>query len=61
MAERMLRGETGTAAYPYRGIETAGREVTKHAYFTRIPLEDTFWSISVTAPESEAFCIARRI
>ncbi|MCU0256570.1 MAG: PAS domain S-box protein [Vicinamibacterales bacterium] len=55
MAARMVRGETGTAIYDYH---VAGGQPTtmvqKHAYFTPIPLEDTFWSISVTAPEAEA-------
>jgi signal transduction histidine kinase/CheY-like chemotaxis protein len=60
MADRMLRGETGTAIYDYDHFEGEGTSraragtVRKHAFFTRIPLEDTFWSIIVTAPEAEA-------
>ncbi len=55
MAARMLRGESGTAIYEYHGVgPAAGTIVEKHAYFMKIPLEDSFWTIAVTAPEAEA-------
>ncbi len=55
MARRMQRGESGTATYPYADPrDPGGGDVTKHAFFTRIPLENTFWSVAVAAAESEA-------
>ena len=55
MADRMLNGETGVAIYDFNHIgERQAGIVEKHAYFTKIPLENTFWSIVVTAPEAEA-------
>ena len=52
-ALRMLHGETGTAVYEF--AESPGEPSRRnHAYFTKIPLEDTFWSVAVTSPESEA-------
>jgi len=60
MAGRMLRGETGTAVYEHNWVEGLGTRVTrKHAYFTPIRLENTFWSIAVTAPEEEALVFIR--
>jgi PAS domain S-box-containing protein len=55
MARRMVAGETGRHTYTYAQVNGGATHlVTKHAYFTRIPLEDSFWSIVVTAEESEA-------
>ena len=55
MARRMLSGESGTASYRYPDARgPGGAEVTKHAFFTPIPLENTFWSVAVAAAESEA-------
>ncbi len=51
----MLRGESGTATFDYPATaDPGGPTVRKHAYFMPIPLETTFWSIAVTAPEAEA-------
>ena len=55
MAERMLGGETGEAVYAFDHIGGQKADIVeKHAYFAKIPLENTFWSILVTAPEAEA-------
>ncbi len=55
MAERMMQGESGTAVYDFNHIgDVQADMVQKHAYFRQIPIENTFWSIVVTAPEAEA-------
>jgi len=55
MAERMIRGEQGTATYEFDRIR--GNEVdklTKQAVFLPIRLGNNFWSIVVATPEQEA-------
>jgi signal transduction histidine kinase len=55
MADRMLRGETGTAVYDYTRDGLPGQPTfRKQAYFEPIPLDNTFWTIAVTAPEDES-------
>jgi PAS domain S-box-containing protein len=56
----MVRGESGRAAYEFDWVEQSGpRIVRKHVYFTPVRLENTFWSIAVTAPEEEALMFIR--
>ena len=60
MARRMLRGESGRSVYDYDQVaSTATGPVRKHAYFTPVRLENTFWSICVTASEEEALLFIR--
>jgi PAS domain S-box-containing protein len=60
MADRMLQAETGTCIYDFNphGSDNAGL-VRKRAFFMPIKLENTFWSICVTAPEAEALGFIR--
>ena len=54
MANAMLAGKTGTTVYRYdwiKGDQT--KTLTKHAVYMPIRILDTFWSIVVTASESE--------
>jgi PAS domain S-box-containing protein len=53
-AARMVNGETGTATYDHRPAGAGAGVQRQHIYFTKIPLEDTFWSVAVIASESEA-------
>ena len=60
MADRMLQGSEGTSAYDF---DVVGSErvaaVRKHAYYLPIKLENTFWSLCVTAPEEEALAFIK--
>lgn len=54
MAERMIRGEQGTATYTFNRVrENIVTATTKHAVFMPIRLGETFWSIVVASPEDE--------
>lgn len=46
MARRMVAARRAGTPTCTRRSTAATHLVTKHAYFTRIPLEDSFWSIS---------------
>lgn len=55
MAQRMIRGEQGTATYRFNRIrESVVTSVTKQAVFMPIRLGNNFWSIVVATPEDEA-------
>jgi PAS domain S-box-containing protein len=60
MADRMTKGETGRCAYDYNTV--GGKKVAsvyKLGFFMPIPLQNTFWSICVNAPEEEALLFIR--
>ncbi len=55
MAHRMLSGETGDCVYDFDQTGTRNAvPIRKRAFFLPVKLENTFWSICVTAPEAEA-------
>jgi PAS domain S-box-containing protein len=54
MAEHMLRGEEGAASYDFNMVgETRKKTIHKHAVYTPVHLDGTFWSICVATPEYE--------
>jgi PAS domain S-box-containing protein len=54
MAERMMRGEDGTATYTFDRLrEDVVGKVSKHAVFMPVHFENNFWSIVVATPEEE--------
>ncbi|HOX17459.1 MAG TPA: sensor histidine kinase [Spirochaetales bacterium] len=56
LAEVMAGGGSGDGDYLYSAVgETVGPPVRKVARYQAVPLVDSFWTIMVTVPESEAY------
>jgi PAS domain S-box-containing protein len=54
MAERMMRGESGTAVYEYDAVKDKTINIIrKHAAFAPVNLMNTWWSIVVATPEND--------
>ena len=54
MAERMTRGEQGSATYTFDHVRAdTVAKVTKHAVFMPVRFGNNFWSIVVATPEDE--------
>ncbi len=58
MAERMIRGEKGSASYKYNLVREKFVGVEKkHASFTPVKLFNTHWSIVVATPEKQILAL----
>jgi signal transduction histidine kinase len=56
MVESMMRGESGVTSYIFDRIKDKETEIIKkYAVYAPIKLEDTFWSVAVSTPESDVY------
>lgn len=54
VVDRMLSGEHGVGVYRFPDEQGRRELTTRRIYFVPIPLENTFWSVSVSASEATA-------